>query len=940
MKITRRSFIKGASALGVISALGGVSQVFASGKKVPEYIAGAPLKDALADEEGVEIKYSVCLQCHSACTIRVKVENGVIRKIDGNPYSPMTMDPPIPYDTPPEEAKKYVGRVCARGQAGIQTCYDPYRVTQPLKRVGPRGSGKWQPISWEQALTEIVEGGDLFGEGHVDGLRAIRDLETPIDPGAPELGPKANQFVFLAGRIEHGRKEFSKRFVKDAFGSVNWFEHTSICEQSHHIAFKQTMGGKSHFKPDFDHAQYIISFGATYGEANFPMNALGRKLADFKLRGGKLVVVDPRMSNTAVKADRWVPIKPGMDGALAMGMIRWIIDHERYDKRFLQNTSKEAAAKDGESSWTDATYLVRLDNMSLLRAGDAGLGGSPNAYVVLSDGEPQVYTQVDHGDLEGEIVINGIRCKTVFTLLKERAREYSLAEYAKFAGVEADLIATLADEFSAHGKRAVADFYRGPVQHTNGFYNGRAIIVLNLLVGNIDHKGGYAVGGGHLHEMGGKPGNPYDLAKMHPGKVKAKGVPISREKSRYEDSTEFKKNGYPAKRPWFPFSGNIYQEVMAGIADQYPYPIKALFLHMGTPAYSTPAMKDIIINTLKDTRKVPLFVACDILIGETSMYADYILPDVTYLERWGTPHTAPTILTTVSKVRQPVVKVHPETRSLEEILIDLAKRLNLPGFGKDGFGPGLDLEKPEDWYLKMVANYAYGDKPGDAVPGATEKEKIQYVLDRGGRFEPVDQAYDGDLLKHRYGKLCTIYAEKVAQAKHSITGEPFDGLPRFEPIKDMKGNLITDDDFPFTLITYKLPFHSHARTAVDPWLMEILPENYVLINAADAGKLGIKTGDKIRLISPTNQKGEVGKAKVVQGIRPGVVAVSGHYGHWASGALPQVVDGQETGYDAGRGTGINPNPVMRIDTSIGNVGIEDPIGGSAAFYGKVKVVKA
>ena len=70
----------------------------------------------------------------------------------------------------------------------------PFRVLSPMKRVGPRNSGKWEPISFEQLVKEIVEGGDLFGEGHVDGLRALRSLETPIDPNAPELGPRSTRW--------------------------------------------------------------------------------------------------------------------------------------------------------------------------------------------------------------------------------------------------------------------------------------------------------------------------------------------------------------------------------------------------------------------------------------------------------------------------------------------------------------------------------------------------------------------------------------------------------------------------------------------------------------------------------------------------------------------------------------------------------------------------
>lgn len=939
MNMTRRTFLKGTAALGTALALGKSHQIIANNLagEIPAYISGSPAADALDTSPDVQIIYSVCLQCHSDCTIRGKVKDGILLKLDGSPYSPMTYTDPLPYDTDPKEAAKHRGRMCARGQAGIQTAYDPYRVKQPLKRVGPRGSGKWQAISWEQAYDEIVEGGNLFGEGSIDGLRKIRDLKTLIDPNVPELGSKANQFVFYAGRIEHGRSEFSKRFINDAYGSINWFEHTSICEQSHHIATGLTAKGKEHFKPDIVNCHYLLLFGSSLVEANFPMNGLAYRVGQFKENGGKLVVVDPRMSITAGKAERWLPVKPGGDGALAMGLVRWIIENERYDKRYLQNTTKEAAEKDHEPTWSDATYLVRLDTRKFLRADEAGLlNGTKDDYVVAVNGQPTVYNAVEHGDLEGTFTINGISCKTVFALLKESAMRNTLAEYAKISGIAEKDIEKTAEEFTSYGKAAVADFYRGPVKHTNGVYQAQAILALNLLIGNVDWKGGYGVGAGHIHEMGDHEGARYDLKKLHPNNVKPEGLKISREGKKYEESAEFKKNGYPAKRPWFPFTKNVWQEVLSGIADDYPYPIKVFFLHMGAPTYSIPGMKDIIINLLKDIKKVPLFFACDIVIGETSMYADYILPDVSYLEQWGTPHAPPTIVTNVSMVRQPMVKVYPNTKSLEEILIAIAKKMDLPGFGDNGFGSGMPLNTPEDWYLKMVANYGHEGE----VPGSSEEEQMNYVLARGGVFEAANKAYAGPHLNHKYGNILNFYFENVASSRDSITGEYYSGIASLQPILDHKGNSIDDEGYPFHLISYKLPFHTQSRTITSPWLVEIMPENFVEINAEDAKKLGIKNGDKVRIVSATNQKGEVGKARLMQGLRPGVVAVSHHFGHWAAGGVSAAIDGKETGADSGRLAGISATPVMRLDTSVGNVCLQDPIGGSVAtFDTKIKILK-
>lgn len=329
MDDSRRKFIQGVLALGALAASGGCMQ---SSEKPARWISGGPEVDPVGGPN-VKIVRSVCLGCHSACGLQCKVVDGVLVKIDGNPYHPNNGESHLPYKTDPTEAEKVNGTVCAKGGATLQTLYDPFRLQHPVKRVGPRGSGQWKTITWDQVYEEIIKGGDLFGEGHVDGLAACRDLQTPIDPEAPELGPKANQVVFMPGRIEHGKKEFTDRFFRDAYGTINFrLDHTAICETSHHVGTKLCTDGSAHFKPDIMSARYIIFFGTTPYEANFPMQALARKLNFFRERGGKLVIVDPRFSNSAAKASEWIPVLPGTDAAFALGMMRWMMDNDRVEQ--------------------------------------------------------------------------------------------------------------------------------------------------------------------------------------------------------------------------------------------------------------------------------------------------------------------------------------------------------------------------------------------------------------------------------------------------------------------------------------------------------------------------------------------------------------------------------------------------------------------------------
>jgi anaerobic selenocysteine-containing dehydrogenase len=219
--------------------------------------------------------------------------------------------------------------------------------------------------------------------------------------------------------------------------------------------------------------------------------------------------------------------------------------------------------------------------------------------------------------------------KSVFQILRETVTARKLSEWAKLADISETDMVELAREFTSHGKKAVADIHRGVSQHTSGFYNVLTYMTLNTLIGNHDWQGGLSKAT-TFNITGDKEGKPFDVTKQS-GKIKPFGVSIIRHGVKYDKTTIFK--GYPAKRPWYPFASDIYQEVIPSIGDAYPYPVKALMLYMGSPVYALPAGHKLI-EILSDPKKLPLFFASDIVIGETTMFADYIFPDLTYLERW------------------------------------------------------------------------------------------------------------------------------------------------------------------------------------------------------------------------------------------------------------------------------------------------------------------
>jgi len=1032
-QLTRRNFLKNTAFLGGTSILATQTGIFSEGGTAHANEKADRNQYVLAQEEN--IIYTNCLQCTVACSIKAKIQDGTLVKIDGNAYSATNMLPNLPYAMSPKDAATIDGKICPKGQAGVQHVYDPYRLRKVLKRSGARGSGEWKVIAFDKAIEEIVNGGQIFKdfgeERHVTGLKDIivlRDskvsaamaedvakiqkkkmsvaefqekhkdyLDVLIDPNHPDMGPKNNQFLYQMGRIHNGRIQFTKRFVNNAMGSVNWIEKTAICGQtSNKTWLRSTMnykegkwtGGVKAPRPDWANIEFALILGTIVFEANYGPVQETEPITDGLVSGRlKLAVADPRFTKAAAKAWKWLPLKPGTDGALGVGMIRWIIENKRYDLKYLENANIAASKADNETSWSDASYLVKIVNGipgKYLRAEELGIGTKDQFVVYRNNNfiavDPNDSVNPIEGDLFVEIQHEDMILKSSLQLIKEEAFKRTLTDYADITGLKVQDIIDVAHEFTSHGKKAAVEFYRGTVKHTNGWYNGLAVIALNFLIGNPDWKGGLAKPGGGWDFIGAKPNKPYNMAKLHPGKLVAFGVPITREGRQYEESTLFK--GYPAKRPWYPFSGNMAQETWPSVADGYPYPIKAVLLSSHTPMYSIPGGTHQL-ETILSHEKVPLLIASDIVIGETSMYADYIFPDVTFLERWTTGQGPNQIRVRASSVRQPVITALTDTVeidgiklpiSLETFMMAVARKMNLSGFGPNAFGNGMALGRPEDYYLKLVANIAYGDKEGDTVPDASNEEvelfkksrrhieatvyneeawqnalkpsewkKVVYVLNRGGRFESINAAYVESHTRYLLGGLKRFYIEEVAVSKNAMSGKNFDGYAIHQEIQDSMGNKI-EVESDLKLITHKEIFMTQSRTIGNYWShLGLQAMNYIQISILDAKKFGLKNGDRVRIMSKSSPKGiqnlgngkhrfVEGEIKAIEGIRPGVVAVSTGYGHWSYGSNDVIVDGSLIKGDLRRSKGTNINPILRLDDNLRGTPLSDPIGGSVSFY--------
>jgi len=292
MTISRRTFLKASGAAGATIAIASAT---------PPVLASLFEQDTGEAAPILEEKWvpSVCLQCPAGCGIRVRVVNGRAVKIEGNPLHPINE-----------------GRLCPKGQSGLQFLYDPDRIKGPLRRVGERSSGQWEPISWETAIAEVA------GK-----LKEIRDRG------------EAHTLLFMSGRNRGQMGGFIDRFVA-AYGSPNSVGHSSICEDGSPQAHYLTQGFKAYAGYDWVNTNYVVSFGGSFLEAWRPTTLLLRSYGHMR-RGRpnrfKLVHVDTRYSVTAAKADEWIAIRPGTDGALALALAHVIIRDNLYDHEFVEN---------------------------------------------------------------------------------------------------------------------------------------------------------------------------------------------------------------------------------------------------------------------------------------------------------------------------------------------------------------------------------------------------------------------------------------------------------------------------------------------------------------------------------------------------------------------------------------------------------------------------
>jgi anaerobic selenocysteine-containing dehydrogenase len=387
-KLSRRDFIRIGGTAAAVSAVTLASQ---KAKPLPD-LKSASLQTSLSE---IVLK-STCSLCPSGCGLDVRVVDGKAVKVEGNPLHPVNQ-----------------GVCCLRGQASLEMLYSPERIQRPRRQLGEKGSGDWEEISWEEAINLVT--------GKLSDLRASGQAHT---------------LALIHGDLRGQMRGLVSRFML-AYGSPNMISRASLGEQAVRQAMFLSQGINGLPVYDLNNSNYAISFGGNLLESSRNVIAALGAVA-FMRRGrpqrGKLVAVHPRLSLTGMKADEWVPIRPGTYAALALGMANVIINSNLYDEDFVRDFTF------GFEDFTD-------------EAGD------------------------DHQGFKNLVL-----------------EQYDLERVSKITGVPAEVIARLAGEFATnHPAVAILPTEVGELSSGNALYTALAVHALNALVGSIDVQGGVLV---------------------------------------------------------------------------------------------------------------------------------------------------------------------------------------------------------------------------------------------------------------------------------------------------------------------------------------------------------------------------------------------------------------------------------------------------------------
>lgn len=890
MRLSRRSFLKWSGVLTATASLGALStQNFFS------------LQSAKASEEkgvqneGYEIKYTCDVMCPAECGLEMWVKDGRLVKIYGNKAAPLNF-----------------GGCCAKGVSGLQLVYSPERLKYPMIREGNRGEGKFRRVSWEEAIDYIA--------------KKLVEIKK-------KYGPEA---VIMDSGDVTDRDQYWRLFY--AYGTPHCTEHGSICDTPRRHGPKLMLNGKriepdimrpvlvrqpdGSLKQDYSYKTRLIIYVGWNPFVATRIIYENRGTVGARVENGcKVVVVDPAHTNTAAKADLWLPIRPGTDPDLFAAMLRFILEHDN--------------PLDPQRRYIDWEFIKKYtEGWEEFRAAFTSW-----------------WSKVDP--------VNNLNY-------------FSLEWAADRTGLPKEKIAELAHMFGSTKPAALVWGMQSPGHHYNGYVASILGTALNAITGNLD------VPGGAIDTEIVKSNKGGSATGKQFNKRKVKRIINGKEVEAEQEYLHMDLYGdWPAA--WDDAVADYPRRFLEGVTLRYGpfrghrYPIKGYILRTGNTLVtgSNPeAWKEALTAKEADGNyKVELFVVIDTLYLESALYADVILPEASFAERMSLSDIYPSH--PMLFLRDQVIQPLHESKTPTEIMNLLARRLY--ELGDTDIKPGDFWEKyrtQEDFVNEMLKvapgrpnvgqPLPYPNLPEGYVlygtPDSLEEGRVTIDHEKKEvRGEPVTVEW---LRKHngvvvwpmswyRYRKFDPAlgdyvpngvwpptktkkvefhfyhydsYNKKIDEAQETPPGLKAAGFDRYPSTFywfETQWNPHTNpkfkeyaQEYPFQLITGRV-HHAMTGTQMLPWLGQVVSEGLwmpmnrefeheimdqapkaigeikpvrkrfrpgtwsvgtILMNIQDGEKLGLKTGDLVEVVNPLGHKTR-GQVFLSHSIRPGVIKI-------------------------------------------------------------------
>jgi anaerobic selenocysteine-containing dehydrogenase len=724
-----------------------------------------------------------------------------------------------------------------------------------------------------------------------------------------ETDPK--KFALYTGRDQ--MQALTGLFAKQ-FGTPNYAAHGGFCSVNMAAGLIYTIGGSfwEFGGPDLERSRLFVMLGTAEDHHSNPMKIA---LAKFKRNGGKFIAVNPVRSGYAAIADEWIPIKPGTDGALLLAIIHEIIALGLYDREFLlQYTNSPDLVNVNPDSDEFGLFLrteVEVEESCIDPANKMWWDRHRNRAV-------HAYSDEADPRLMGEFELeDGAPVKPAFQLLKERVEDYTPEWAAGITGIDADTIRRLAHEMgitardekielpypwtdawgreheSITGNPVSFHAMRGLAAHSNGFQTIRALGILMTILGTIDRPGGFRHKAPFPRPIPPCAKPPSDPDAVQPG-APLEGMPLGFPAA--PEDLFVDENGEPVRLDkgfsWeYPLSvhGLMHNVINAWRGD--PYPIDTLLLFMANMAWNssmnTERVREMLVDKNDDGEyKIPFLVVCDAYHSETIAFADIVLPDTSYLERYDAMSMLDRPISEfegpADSVRVPVVPPKGDCRPFQDVLVELATRLELPRF------LNLDGSRKFRDYKDLVINYE--TEPGSGIgflagwrgkggekfmrgePNPNQWEMYaknncvyQHELPKSYQYMRnwnrgyLHWAQDHGLIRYTDPVNLHLYSEVLQRFRLAAEGKRagrqppeylrervrthFDPLPFYaEPLETQA---IDKSRYPLNAITQRPMAMYHSWDSQNAWLRQIHAHNYLFVSPRVGAQNGFDDGDWI-----------------------------------------------------------------------------------------------